>query len=484
MNNPYKYSKTNKRYYTFDYYLKEAYKSKVAKLPLDASFTCPNRDGKVGIGGCSFCNGVGSYGLENNQLSLVEQFDVAKQVMLHKWPNAKFIAYFQAFTNTYGSVEELKAIYEPFIKRDDVVALTIATRPDCLEQDILDYLATLQARKPLYVELGLQTTFDKSAASFNRGYDYKVFLKAVNELRKRGIFTVVHLINGLPNETKNMQLTNVRRLAALDIQGIKIHSLNILKDTKLAKDYALKPFKIMNVDEYTSLVVQQLELLREDIVVERISADAKEEELIAPTWSSKKTIVANEIDKKMAALNTVQGAKYQKISEAVSFSHELILTNPNFNVAIDATLGNGHDSEYLTALFNEVYAFDIQPLAIRRSQKLLQDIANITIIQDSFINFTKYVHKKVDLVLYNLGFLPGTSHKIRTDAKTTIESIKVAKTLLNNDGTIIIVAYTQHDNGAEYQALLEYLKTAPFTVQLHPNFEYERIIVLKPLPKL
>ena len=484
MSNPFPFSNTNKRYYTYDYYLKSTFGCKVAKVALDAGFTCPNRDGKVGIGGCIFCNGEGSGEFSGNRTdSLAVQFNNIKQVMQRKWPKAKFIPYLQAFTNTYAPLAQLKTIYEPLTTLPDIVGLAIATRPDCLPAEVLDYLDELNQRIKLYVELGLQTTFDETALAINRGYPYATFVKAVQELRKRHIDVIVHLINGLPNETPAMMLENIQRLNQLDIQGVKLHSLNILKDTKLATQYAQHPWPIMSVDEYTDLVVAQLEHLRPNIIVERISGDAKRSELIAPAWSIKKTIVANTIDKKMAARNVMQGDLYQvdpiKLSEAVAFSHQLILDANQHNLAIDATLGNGHDSLFLVQHFNYVYAFDIQALALRRSQKLLNNHTNIQLIQDSYENFDKYVKDKVDLILYNLGFLPGSNHKIRTQPEATIASIKRGLQLLSPQGQIIVVAYTQHDQGAEYQALQEFLNSQTnIKHREYSQFEYERIIVI------
>ncbi len=472
---PFKYSNTNKRYYTYDYYLKSTFNDKVFKVSLDGGFSCPNRDGKISIGGCIFCNGDGSGEFAGNKLdSLDVQFEKIKKVMLRKWPNVtKIIAYFQAFTNTYDSVENLKKRFEPFINKKGVVGIDIATRPDCLDDDILDYLESISKRTKLWVELGLQTTYDKTAKLINRGYTYHTFLKAVNNLRARNINVTVHLINGLPYETRQMMITNVKRVSSLDIQGIKLHSLNILKNTKLASIYASNPFYVMSLDEYIDLVVDQIRHIKEDIVIQRISGDASEEELIAPTWSRNKTQLANNVDKLMVKLNAIQGDKYNL--DPVTFCHELIAKLENKNKAIDATLGNGHDSLFLSKLFNSVISYDIQELAITRSKKLLKDINNVTLLHDSYVNFDKYNLTDIDLILYNLGYLPGSDKKIKTSSNDTIKSITKGLEILNNNGHIIVVSYTQHDNKNEYNDIKHYLDKNKIKYQEYDQFDYERI---------
>lgn len=313
MTNKFKYSNTNKRYYTYDFYLKNKFGCKVFKVPLDAGFTCPNRDGTVGTGGCIFCNAQGSGEFSGDILdSLETQFEKMKNVLHKKWPVAKYIAYFQAFTNTYAPVEILKNKFESFINMKNVVGISIATRPDCLPENILDYLENLSKKTELWVELGLQTINDKTAKLINRGYDYNVFLNAVKELRKRNINITVHIINGLPYETKKDMIDTIKSLSKLDIQGVKIHSLNILKNTELARLYLSTNFYIMSFEEYIDLLVEQLEHLRENIIVQRISGDAIPSELIEPKWSINKRNIANSLDKKMSMLDTYQGIKYHE----------------------------------------------------------------------------------------------------------------------------------------------------------------------------
>ncbi len=313
MTNKFEYSNTNKRYYTYDFYLKNKFGCKVFKVPLDAGFTCPNRDGTIGIGGCIFCNSQGSGEFSGDSLDGLEtQFEKMKNVLHKKWPVAKYIAYFQAFTNTYAPLEILRKSFETFINVDNVVGISIATRPDCLPENILDYLENLSKKTELWVELGLQTINDKTAKLINRGYDYNVFLNAVKELRKRNINITVHIINGLPYETKKDMIDTIKSLSKLDIQGVKIHSLNILKNTELARLYLSTNFYIMSFEEYIDLLVEQLEHLRENIVVQRISGDAIPSELIEPKWSINKRNIANSLDKKMSMLDTYQGIKYHE----------------------------------------------------------------------------------------------------------------------------------------------------------------------------
>lgn len=311
MKNPFKYSNTNKRYYAYDYYLKNKYNSKVAKIGLDAGFTCPNRDGKISKGGCIFC----SDGARSNEIKdikdLEEQYQTIKKVMSNKWKNLKYIAYFQAFTNTYASVEKLKEIYEPFINKDEVVGISIATRPDALDDDVLNYLEEIAKRKSLTVELGLQTANDETAKLINRGYNFSLFEEKVKELNKRNIDVVVHLINGLPNETKIDNINTINKIKHLNIQGIKFHSLFIEKDTILEKLFIKNNYHVLTIDEYIDIVISQLELLPDHIVIQRLTGDPIPSKLAFPLWSIKKINVLNGIDKEMAKRSTFQGRLYE-----------------------------------------------------------------------------------------------------------------------------------------------------------------------------
>ena len=305
----FKYSDSNKRYHTLDYFYKHKFNSKVFKVSLNAGFTCPNIDGKVGTGGCIYCsNGSGEFAGDKNK-SLTEQFNDIKEMMLRKWPNSKYIGYFQANSNTYAPVNILKEKYEEILKIDNVVGLSIATRPDCINDECYDYLEELSKRTYLTIELGLQTIHEETSNFINRCHSLDCFLKCVDELRKRNINVVVHIINGLPYETKEMMIETAKFLNTLDIQGVKIHMLSILKDTKLNKIYKEKPFHILEKQEYVDIVIEQLEYLREEIVINRITGDPKKEDLIEPDWLVKKFCVMNDIDKEMKKRNVYQGDK-------------------------------------------------------------------------------------------------------------------------------------------------------------------------------
>ena len=311
MENLFEYSLDNKRYHTFNYYLKNKYHTKVAKVALNGNFTCPNRDGTKATGGCIFCSDLGSGDYAGNlNDDLMTQFHTVSQVMSHKWPNCKFIPYFQANSNTYDSVENLKKRFEPFLLLDNVVGLALATRCDCLNNDVLDYLDDLNKRCDLYVELGLQTIHESTSQLINRGHSLNEFEQGLNELRKRNIHVCVHIINGLPYETKEDMIETARYLSTKDIQAIKIHNLYILENTKLHDLYLKKPFHILSKEEYIDIVVNQLRLLKKDLIIERLTGDAPLSSLVEPKWSIKKVTVLNDIDKYMKKRNCYQGDQY------------------------------------------------------------------------------------------------------------------------------------------------------------------------------
>lgn len=309
MNN-FKYTNSNKRYHTLDYYYKNRFHEKVFKVSLNAGFSCPNIDGKVGYGGCIYCSKTGSGEFAGNKEdSLEKQFLEIKNMMLKKWPKAKYIGYFQARTNTYAPVNELKKMYEKILIQENVIGLNIATRPDAISDECLDYLEELNKKTYLTIELGLQTTKEETTKLINRCHSLQCFEDMVKKLRERNIDVVVHIINGLPYETKKDMLNTVKYLNKLDIQGIKIHMLSITKDTPIEKMYQEKNFKLLSKEEYIDIVVDQLELLREEIVIHRITGDPKLDELIEPTWLTKKFCVLNDIDKEMVRRDTYQGIK-------------------------------------------------------------------------------------------------------------------------------------------------------------------------------
>ena len=309
--NKFKYSNTNKRYHTLDYFYKTKFNTKVFKVSLNAGFSCPNIDGTVGYGGCIYCSKSGSGEFAGDVKDSIEkQFKTIKEMMHHKWKDGKYIAYFQARTNTYAPVEKLKEIYEPVLKFDNVIGINIATRPDSITDECLDYLEDLNKRTYLTIELGLQTTNEKTSKLINRCHSLECFEEMVKKLRARNIDVIVHIINGLPYETKEDMLNTVKYLNNLDIQGIKIHMLSIIKDTPLAELYEKEHFPVLTKEEYIDIIVNQLELLRPEIVIHRITGDPDPKELIEPTWLIKKFCVLNDIDKEMVRRDTYQGASY------------------------------------------------------------------------------------------------------------------------------------------------------------------------------
>lgn len=303
----FQYTLDNKRYHTLNYFYRNKFHSKVFKVPLDGNFSCPNfKDGT----GCIFCKS-GS-GNRLSFLSLKEQFDLVKIPLEKKWPNSKYIAYFQANSNTYAPLSILKEKYEEVLKFPNVVGLSIATRSDCFTDEIYDYLEELNKRAFLTVEVGLQSMHNETLNLIHRGHDLNNFEKAIKELKKRNIFTVVHIINGLPGETKEMMIDTVKYLNKLEIDGIKIHMLYIVKDTLIAKMYENKHFPLLSKEEYIDIVCNQLEYLDEKVVIERITGDPIKEELIAPSWLLKKFCVLNDIDKEMKKREIFQSDKVNR----------------------------------------------------------------------------------------------------------------------------------------------------------------------------
>jgi radical SAM protein (TIGR01212 family) len=303
-------SMANKLYYTFNKCLRQHFGFKVFKVPINAGFSCPNRDGKVSDGGCTFCSISGSGKDAVASLDLLPlQFHKSISAMHKKWPNVKqYIAYFQNFTNTYACVKTLRKRYEQVISLPGVVGLSIGTRPDCLPFDVIDYLAELNQRLYLWVELGLQTTFDTTSKLINRAYSYQTYLTAVKNLRKFNIRVCTHLINGLPQETKKMMLENVHRtLLDSDIQGVKLHLLHLIKNTAILRDYNAGQLKLMNKRDYIDVIVRQLEIIPKHIVIHRLTGDAPRDLLIAPMWSLKKWEILNAIDDELIKRNTWQG---------------------------------------------------------------------------------------------------------------------------------------------------------------------------------
>nr|WP_317332910.1 TIGR01212 family radical SAM protein [uncultured Romboutsia sp.] len=309
----FKYAFDDKRYHTWNYYLRNTFGEKVFKVSINAGFTCPNIDGKVTFGGCTYCSKEGSGDFAGNPKdNLIKQFDDITQMMHKKWPNAKYIGYFQAFTNTYAPVDVLREKYETILALDDVIGLSISTRPDCLEDDVVEYLGELNERTNLWVELGLQTIHNSTSKLINRGHDYDEFLKGLEKLKAKNIKVIVHIINGLPREDYNMMMETAKAVANMGVDGIKIHLLHVIKDTPMEKMLQKGMLTLMNQEEYINLVCDQLEILPETMIVHRLTGDGKRDELIGPLWSLKKWEVLNAIDDELKKRNSYQGIKYNK----------------------------------------------------------------------------------------------------------------------------------------------------------------------------
>lgn len=285
------------KYTTLNNYLKERFGEKVYKIALNGGFTCPNRDGKIGTRGCIFCSKGGSGDFaESPDLTITEQIDNGKKRLEKKIKNGKYIAYFQAFTNTYAPVEKLRAIYTEAIIHPDIVALSIGTRPDCLGDDVLALLDELNKIKPIFVELGLQTINENTARYIRRGYTLEVYDKAVADLHKIGINVVTHIILGLPGESKNDMLKSVE-YACKVTDGIKLQLLHILKGTDLAKDYEQGKFEVLTLEQYTEIIKECVQIIPENVVIHRLTGDGAKKDLIAPLWSADKKTVLNTISR-------------------------------------------------------------------------------------------------------------------------------------------------------------------------------------------
>lgn len=300
-----------KRYHSLNYFLRNKFNEKIYKISLDGGFTCPNRDGKVAKGGCTFCSARGSGDYAGSRiLSINEQFNDRKKMMEKKWKEGKYIAYFQAYTNTYAPVEELRQKYEEAISQENVVALSIATRPDCLDDDVVDLLEDISKKTYLWVELGLQTINDESARNFNRGYDFEVFKEGIKKLQDRNIEVVVHTIFGLPGETKEDMLKTVDYVAHSGAQGIKFHLLHLMKGTQMVKQYESGELQLLSQEDYIDLICKGIAMIPQEMVVHRLTGDAPRESLIGPMWSLKKWEVLNAIDKALVDNDIYQGKNY------------------------------------------------------------------------------------------------------------------------------------------------------------------------------
>lgn len=465
----FKYSLDNKRYHTLNYDLTTRFGCRVFKVSLNGGFSCPNFKNNKG---CIFCSSLGSGDFAGDKnLSLKDQFNSIKTMLNNKWPDTKYIAYFQANTNTYAPVDVLKSKFEEVLTFPNVVGINIGTRPDSISDECLDYLVDLNKRTYLTVELGLQSMHDETLKLINRGHDLKCFDKCVKKLRSNNINVVVHIINGLPYETKEMMMNTVKHLNKLDIQGIKIHMLHILKNTELENYYNKNKFHILTKNEYVNIVCDQIEELNENIVIHRLTGDGKKEDLIEPLWTLKKVSVLNDIDKELNKRSTYQGFN-KSILNRVKLIYEKFI-KPG-DITVDATCGNGNDTLILAKLSKKVFAFDVQQDAINNTKILLDknNINNVSLINDSHENMDKYLNEyknKISLFTFNLGYLPNGNKDIMTNYKSTLEAIKKALKLLNNKGIILVTCYPHEEGKKESNTIIKYLNNNKISHKIYKN---------------
>ncbi|WP_411842070.1 TIGR01212 family radical SAM protein [Salinicoccus sp. HZC-1] len=312
----FKYSFDDKRYHTWNYHLKNKFNEKIFKVALDAGFDCPNRDGTVAYGGCTFCSVAGSGDFAGNRVDPIPvQFEnIRSKMQSQKWKNGRYIAYFQSFTNTHAPLDVLKEKFEAALEIEGVVGLSIGTRPDCLPDDVVEYLSELNERTYLWVELGLQTAHEETSKLINRAHNLDCYMEGVAKLRKHNINICSHIINGLPGEDYDMMMETAETVARMDVQGIKIHLLHLLKGTPMIKQYEKGMLSFLSQEEYTDLIVDQLEILPPEMIIHRITGDGPIDQLIGPMWSTNKWSVLNGIDDTLKQRETFQGAKYKEDS--------------------------------------------------------------------------------------------------------------------------------------------------------------------------
>lgn len=465
----FKYSLNNKRYYTLNYDLIKRFGTRVFKVSLNGGFSCPNF--KNGTG-CIFCSAKGSGDFAGNKEDdLLTQFNTIKEKLNNKWPDTKYIAYFQANTNTYAPVNVLKKKFEEVLTFPNVVGINIGTRPDAITDECLEYLEDLSKRTFLTIELGLQSMHNDTLKLINRGHDLACFDKCVNRLRKRKINVVVHIINGLPYETKEMMMDTIRYLNKLDIQGIKIHMLHVLKNTKLESFYKETNFHLLSKEEYVNIVCNQIEELNENIVIHRLTGDGAKDDLIAPLWTLKKVSVLNDIDKELKKRGAYQGFN-KSILNRVNLIYEKFIKKGD--IVIDATCGNGNDTLALSKLAKKVYAFDIQTDAINSTKELLNKnkINNVILINDSHEYVDKYIEEyknKISLITFNLGYLPKGNKNITTKVKSTIIAIKKGINLLNKKGIILVTCYPHEEGKKEAKEIIDYLENNKIIYKIYKN---------------
>ena len=465
----FKYSTDNKRYHTLNYDLTNRFNTRVFKVSLNGNFSCPNF---YNGSGCIFCSTKGSGDFAGNKEDdLLTQFNSIKSKLNNKWPDTKYIAYFQANTNTYAPVSVLKKKFEEVLTFPNVVGINIGTRPDAITDECLDYLTDLSKRTFLTIELGLQTMHDDTLKLINRGHDLACFDNCVKRLREKNINVVVHIINGLPFETFDMMMDTVKHLNKLDIQGIKIHMLHVLKNTKLESFYEETNFHLLTKEEYVRIVCDQIEELNENIVIHRLTGDGAKEDLIAPLWTLKKVSVLNDIDKELKKRGTYQGFN-KSILNRVNLIYERFI-KPG-DIVVDATCGNGNDTLALSKLAKDVYAFDVQTGAINNTKEILKknERNNVTLINDSHEYIDKYLKKykrKISLITFNLGYLPSGNKKIMTNHKSTVNAIKKGLNLLNKKGIILVTCYPHEEGKKEAKEIINYLTDNKIAYKIYRN---------------
>lgn len=481
----FKYSLDNKMYHTLNYDLTKRFKTRVFKVSLNGGFSCPNfKNGH----GCIFCSSKGSGDFAGNKEDdLLTQFNKVKEKLNNKWPDTKYIAYFQANTNTYAPVRVLKNKFEKVLSFPNVVGLSIGTRPDAISDACLEYLKDLNKRTFLTVELGLQSMHDKTLNLINRGHNLECFDKCVKRLKENNINVVVHVINGLPFETKEMMIDTIRHLNKLKIDGIKIHMLHVLRNTELENYYKKTKFHLLTKEEYVNIVCDQIEELNDNIVIHRLTGDGAKDDLIAPLWTLKKVSVLNDIDKELKKRGTYQGFNKTILNRSKLICERMIKPG---DIVIDATCGNGNDTLMLARLAKKVFAFDVQKKAIDNTKKLLEknNVKNVELINDSHENLEKYLNlylKKISVIMFNLGYLPGGNKDIMTNHKSTLKAIKYGLNYLNKKGIILVTCYPHEEGKKEAKEIINYLdknklnyqiykntdnKNAPFLIEIKNNF--------------
>jgi|GEM_PF-7612 len=490
------YSNNNKRYHSYDYYLNKKYGVKTAKIALNVGFSCPHiiKNGA----GCIYC-GYKYHNKNNNLLSedeIITQFSEKKEALAKKWKNTKYIAYFQAGSNTFAPLGELKKIYESVLDIPELVGIDIATRPDCINREIAEYLGELNKKTDVTVELGLQTYHDKTADFINRGYKLDVFENAYKILSEYNIPVTLHIINSLPNETPEMMLETVKYIADLNPLplGVKIHMLYVDKNTKLYDLYKNGEINLLSKEEYIDIITSQIEYLPPKIVVMRLTGDPELEIYdtnTIPVWVRKKFIVINDIDKNLEKNGTYQGKhsgfvylkkfnendkdktnmenKIKTESEneyknRASLTNILSMAKRLLDVSIkengvyaDFTMGKGNDTLYIKRKCpsSEIYAFDIQKDAVEITRKRLEFEncldENVHLIHDSHANFKKYIpkDKELDGAIFNLGYLPGGDKSVTTQTDSTLSCLNDALDILKVGGVIVVSVYPGHDEGTK-----------------------------------